>query len=351
MRRLRAGPILLALLAACCSGESTPIERVTIPPGTSLSQVADSLAAHQVIESRRWFRTLARLRGVERSVKAGVYEFRRGSGAWRALSALNRGAVVAIRFTVPEGLTIWDLADATEEQLGIPSDSRAGRRHRYRPGPHPRHSRREPRGLPAAGDLPGAGGVSSRELVVMMVREFLRQWQPAWDHRLDTLHVSRRALLSLAAIVEAESRHEDERAMVAGVYWNRLRLGMPLQADPTVQYAIEARTGERKPRLYYKDLAIASPYNTYLHPGLPPGPINSPGISSIRAALYPDSRAVPVFRRRDGRPPHLQPHAGRARPCGRPGPPAADAEDERAATQALSASCPRSERPLQRFSI
>ena len=77
--------------------------------------------------------------------------------------------------------------------------------------------------------------------------------------------------------------------MVAGVYWNRLRLGMPLQADPTVQYAIEARTGERKPRLYYKDLAIPSPYNTYLHPGLPPGPINSPGIASIHAALYPDS--------------------------------------------------------------
>jgi len=289
MSRSRLGPIALALLVACAPAENAPVERVTIPPGTSLGQVADSLAAHQVIESRRWFRTLARLRGVERSVKAGVYEFRRGSGAWRALSALNRGVVVAIRFTAPEGLTLWDLADLTEDQLGIPSDSIL--------------VAATDTGLARSLGVPGeslegyllpetylmSAGSSSREVVGMMVREFLRQWQPAWDARLDTLHLSRRALLSLAAIVEAESSHEDERAMVAGVYWNRLRLGMPLQADPTVQYAIEARTGERKPRLYYKDLAIASPYNTYLHPGLPPGPINSPGIASIHAALYPDS--------------------------------------------------------------
>lgn len=289
MPRMRAGLAVLALLAACSSGAGAPVERVTIPPGTTLNQVADSLAAHHVIDSRRWFRTLARLRGVERSVKAGVYEFRRGSGAWRALSALDRGAVVAIRFTVPEGLTIWDLADATQEQLGIPADSLL--------------VAATDTGLARTLGIPGeslegyllpetylvAAKAPPREVVGMMVREFLRQWQPGWNLRLDSLHVTRRALLSLAAIVEAESRHEDERPMVASVYWNRLRLGMPLQADPTVQYAIEARTGERKPRLYYKDLAIASPYNTYLHSGLPPGPINSPGISSIRAALYPDS--------------------------------------------------------------
>ncbi|MGH7701853.1 MAG: endolytic transglycosylase MltG, partial [Gemmatimonadales bacterium] len=75
--------------------------------------------------------------------------------------------------------------------------------------------------------------------------------------------------------------------IIAGVYRNRLRLGMALQADPTVQYAIQLKTGERKPRLFFKDYEIRSPYNTYLHPGLPPGPVNSPGIRSILAALYP----------------------------------------------------------------
>ena len=75
--------------------------------------------------------------------------------------------------------------------------------------------------------------------------------------------------------------------MIAAFYANRLRLMIPLQADPTVQYALQLRTGQRKPRLYFRDYETNSPYNTYLHPGLPPGPVNSPGLASIRAALYP----------------------------------------------------------------
>jgi UPF0755 protein len=80
---------------------------------------------------------------------------------------------------------------------------------------------------------------------------------------------------------------DDERPVIAGVYLNRVRRRMPLQADPTVQYAIQLQTGERKPRLLNKDYQFPSPYNTYLNPGLPPGPVNSPGLSSIEAALYP----------------------------------------------------------------
>ncbi len=120
-----------------------------------------------------------------------------------------------------------------------------------------------------------------------MVQMFEQQWNPAWDARLDALKLSRTQILTLASIVEGEARHDDERATIAGVYTNRLRIGMPLQADPTVQYAIQQKTGERKTRLYFKDYAFPSPYNTYLNPGLPPGPVNSPGLSSIEAALYP----------------------------------------------------------------
>jgi UPF0755 protein len=80
---------------------------------------------------------------------------------------------------------------------------------------------------------------------------------------------------------------DEERETIAGVYRNRLRIGMALQADPTVQYAIALATGKRKPRLYEKDYQFPSPYNTYLHPGLPPGPVNSPGRRSLEASLYP----------------------------------------------------------------
>jgi peptidoglycan lytic transglycosylase G len=94
-------------------------------------------------------------------------------------------------------------------------------------------------------------------------------------------------LITFASIVEGEARADDERETIAGVYHNRLRIGMALQADPTIQYAIFLATGRRKSRLFEKDYQFASPYNTYLHPGLPPGPVNSPSRRSIEASLYP----------------------------------------------------------------
>jgi UPF0755 protein len=262
------------------------MERMTIPPGASLSRVADTLAAHGIIRCRPCFKLLARLRGLERSAQAGVYELPRGAGNWSALTALQEGRVLAVRFTVPEGITLWDLADLAQQELGIPSDSVLLA---ATDGAAATATIHEPEFegflLPETYDIPA--GTRAPELVHLMALEFEHRWDSAWTARLDTLRLSRRQLLALAAIVEGEARHDEERPVIAGVYWNRLRAGIALQADPTVQYAIESRTGERKPRLYYKDLAIESPYNTYLHPGLPPGPINSPGLASIKAALYP----------------------------------------------------------------
>lgn len=282
---MKLAPILLAAGLAACSG---PVERVTIPPGASLSRVADSLSAHQVIACRFCFKALARIRRVERSVQAGVYELPRHAGSWRALTALEQGDVLVIHFTVPEGITIWDLADLAQQQLGIPSDSVLIAATDTPAAEAQLHEENfEGFLLPETYDIPP--GTRAPGLVRLMAEEFQRRWEPAWNGRLDTLHLSRREVMALAAIVEGEARHDDERPVIAGVYWNRLRAGIALQADPTVQYAIESKTGERKPRLYYKDLDIPSPYNTYLHPGLPPGPINSPGLASIRAALYPAS--------------------------------------------------------------
>jgi UPF0755 protein len=116
-----------------------------------------------------------------------------------------------------------------------------------------------------------------------MVRRFEQVWKPEWTARLDTLHLSRNDVMALASIVEKEARLPEERPVIAAVYMNRLRDGIPLQADPTVQYAL----GKHVARVYYKDLEVESPYNTYKHKGLPPGPIASPGRPSIEAALYP----------------------------------------------------------------
>jgi UPF0755 protein len=126
-------------------------------------------------------------------------------------------------------------------------------------------------------------GTSARAAVNAMVRRFEQIWRPAWTARLDTIHLSRNDVMALAAIVEKEAKLPEERPVIAAVYMNRLRAGMLLQADPTVQFAL----GKHVSRVLYKDLEIDSKYNTYKYKGLPPGPIASPGKASIEAALYP----------------------------------------------------------------
>ena len=120
-------------------------------------------------------------------------------------------------------------------------------------------------------------------LAQLRVDRFQRVWQPEWNERLKALAMSRHAAMALASIVEKEARVPEERPVIAAVYLNRLRAGMLLQADPTVQYAL----GKHVARVLYKELEVESPYNTYKHTGLPPGPIASPGKPSILAALNP----------------------------------------------------------------
>jgi UPF0755 protein len=271
-----------------CTGGNTTDERVTIPPGATFGAVTDTLAAHGVITNRRLFRLIARVRRVDRSVQAGVYRFPPRTWSWQVLDVLARGAAVSQKFTVPEGLTIPEVAALASERLGIPEDSvltaaADGAAASAILG-FPVHSfegflRPETYILPM--------GVRAADLVRLMAENFKSAWEPAWTARLDSLGMTQAQLVTFASIVEGEARVDDERETIAGVYHNRLRIGMALQADPTIQYAIFLATGSRKSRLYTKDYQFASPYNTYLHPGLPPGPVNSPSRRSIEASLHP----------------------------------------------------------------
>jgi UPF0755 protein len=280
--------VWLAILLLPGCGTNASDERVTVPPGASFAAVTDSLVAHGVVGNRLWFKTLARVRRADRSVRAGVYEFEPGVSAWKVLNILASGSEVSTRFTVPEGLTISEVASLAQEKLGLSTDSM----------------------MAAAQDSAAASavlgfpvksfegflrpetyslryGTTARELVKVMAEGFLSSWKPEWDRRLAAFRWTRAQAVTFASIVEGEARADDERETIAGVYHNRLRIGMALQADPTVQYAIFLATGKRKPRLYTKDYQFPSRYNTYLHPGLPPGPVNSPSLRSIEAALHP----------------------------------------------------------------
>jgi UPF0755 protein len=288
-------------LTAC--GSSAKPARVILPPGASFGAVTDSLAAHGVIAHPGWFKLMAKLRRVERSVHAGVYEFPAGTSPSTVLTMLAHGKKAALRFTVPEGLTIQEVAALAAERLGLPSDSfvvaardsqAASQLLGMRVPSFEGFLRPETYVLPA--DL------TARQLVRIMADGFKSEWKPAWDARLDTLKMTRLELVTLASIVEGEARVDAERETIAGVYRNRLRIGMALQADPTVQYAISLKRGKRKTRLFEKDYQFNSPYNTYLNPGLPPGPVNSPSRRSIEASLYPaDVRYLYFVAGPDGR--------------------------------------------------
>jgi UPF0755 protein len=290
-RGARAVPVVLAALAAgavaCSSAPAGPPERVTIPARASFATVTDSLAAHGLVRFRLWFKLLARIKGVDRSVKAGVYELPRNASTSEVLETLAAGRTATARLTIPEGFTIADIATIAFDRLGIPADSFLA-------------AARDPAEARALGiDAPTLEGFlrpetyavplgsSARDVVRMMAGGFTAQWRPEWTARLDTIGMTQLQVVTLASIVEGEARADEERETIAGVYRNRLRIGMALQADPTVQYALLVNTGRRKPRLYEKDYQVESPYNTYLHPGLPPGPVNSPSMRSIEAALHP----------------------------------------------------------------
>jgi UPF0755 protein len=285
--RLSALCFLLVLTLSAC-GNNSSAERVTLPPGATFSAVTDTLVAHGVVRSRFWFKLIARVRGADRSVRAGVYQFTPGISVWKVLDILEAGDEVATRFTVPEGLTIPEVSALAQQKLGIPADSvMAAARDSAAASATLGFPVRSFEGFLRPETYSLRLGTTAPELVRVMAEGFRSAWKPEWDRRLDTLGWTQAQLVTFASIVEGEARADDERETIAGVYHNRLRIGMALQADPTVQYAIFLATGKRKPRLFTKDYQFRSPYNTYLNPGLPPGPVNSPSRRSLEASLHP----------------------------------------------------------------
>ena len=131
-----------------------------------------------------------------------------------------------------------------------------------------------------------------KEIVSVMSAEFRKKITPQIREEMSKRNISLKELIAMASIIEGETRYEPEKKTISGVYYNRIKKGMKLQADPTVQYILP---GGPKNRLMYSDLKIESPYNTYLYKGLPPGPINNPGLSSIMAALYPEENKLLYF--------------------------------------------------------
>jgi UPF0755 protein len=281
---LRFALVAGCMLVAACGGKPHGVPaRVIIPRGATFSQATDSLAKARLVGWPKMFRLYGRVIGGDRNIKPGTYLLKPGTPWSDIVSALNGGHGLVNTITIPEGYSLAQITPLLARTLKVPVDS-------------VRLAMRDT-ALLARLDIPNPTlegyvfpdtyafplGTTARQAVREMVYSFERRWRPEWDSSLTDLKINRNDLVTMASIVEKEARVPEERPVIAGVYYNRLRKGMRLQADPTIQYALGHHVG----RVLYKDLEVKSPYNTYINKGLPPGPIASPGVASLAAAANP----------------------------------------------------------------
>lgn len=276
--------------AAGAPRPGAPPARIVVEPGTSVRALGRRLEDEGVVRSALLFEIWLRARGDAGRIQAGTYDLPRDRSLPAVVDALVEGRTILAVVTVPEGYRLEQTAGAVARSLGV--DSAA-------------FVRAATDSLLADSLLPGwTGGrpgtlegylfpetyrvdpsTTATEMARLMVGQFREVFSPAWRARADSLGRTVHEIVTLASIVEEEARVASERPVIAAVFWNRLAIGMPLEADPTVQYAL----GGHRQRVLYRDLEVDSPYNTYRVPGLPPGPIASPGRASLEATLWPDS--------------------------------------------------------------
>jgi UPF0755 protein len=256
---------------------------VEVPAHAGIVEIAGRLHRAGAIRSRAGFVLLAGVRGTSRRLKAGEYELDRGASTLGVLTQLETGRVKQHVILHPEGATLSELARALESERLASSVAI-------------RHLATDPVFLATLGieapSLEGylfpdtyqfVRGMTAEEILARLVQRMRAKIGSDITARAAARGLSVHQVLTLASIIEREAVERDEMRTISAVFWNRLKLNMPLQADPTVQYA----TGKERRALTRADLRIDHPYNTYRNLGLPPGPIASPGLAAIAAALDP----------------------------------------------------------------
>jgi UPF0755 protein len=256
---------------------------VDIPHGASQRAIAHLLTENGVVRSRVAFEALCRWQK-RRTLEAGEYFFDHAVTSFEVFDVLANGRVYVKELVVPEGFTMFDIADlAANEGFLTRQEFLAAARD---PSPildlAPGAPSLEGFLFPATYEFPRH--VTGKEMTTAMVKRFRQMWIALPS--ADAAPRAARDVVTLASLVERETPRPEERRHVAGVFANRLRIGQPLQCDPTVAYALNL-AGKYNGKLDGGDLQFASPYNTYHNRGLPPGPIANPGEASMRAALNP----------------------------------------------------------------
>jgi UPF0755 protein len=303
MKRILLAIGLLVLLTASASAIwvyrdlHTPIRHtkhgqyVEIPRGSSPTTVISKLADEGIIRHKWPLTIYLKFTARGSQVKAGEYDFPSPISPLDVFARLREGEQRLLRLTVVEGWSRWDIANAMykipELQLAEPisalplmndvsliSDL------------DPKATNLEGYLFPDTYDFPP--DTKPAEVIAMMVKRFRKEWKPDWSHRARTLNMTVRQVVTTASLIETEAKLSEDRPLIASVIYNRLQRQMALAVDSTVIYASKLEGKWRNDgKVYKSDVERRSPYNTRLHSGLPPGPIASPGRSSLDAALNP----------------------------------------------------------------
>jgi UPF0755 protein len=255
-----------------------------VSKGQTFASVVDSLEAAGIIRNRTSFIFVAKLRGGTTKVQIGKYKFGTGISNYDLLLAITEGKNVAlVSVTIPEGLMARQQAHILARTIGIDSVRFVSLVHDEALAHSLGISSRSLEGYLFPETYSFYWQPDEQEVITRLVRQYQAFYDDSLQARASDLGWTTNQVMTLASIVEGEAVLAEERPIISGVYQNRLRKGMRLEADPTIRFMIE----EGPRRILYSDLEVNNPYNTYRNRGLPPGPINNPGGASIRAALFP----------------------------------------------------------------
>ena len=259
---------------------------VKITEGMTVSEIADILEAKDVIASSLKFRVVSRLRGYDGQMKPGTYIFVAGMNDEEVFAKLLSGEKYLVRFTIPEGFGVKEIADRLYSLDLVDREDFLKAAENFAPYGYMR-KQKDVRYAAEGFLFPETYSVESdtpiEDILKMMAEEFDKRVTPAMRERAQELGLSLYDLTTLASLVEREVRYPEDRAIVAQVFLKRLKMNMPLQTDASIQYLLDAP----KEDVTIEDTEIESPYNTYKHVGLPPGPIANPGMEAIEAVLNP----------------------------------------------------------------
>ena len=268
---------------------STEIERrvnVKIREGLSTAEIADRLAEKNVIDSTLKFRILARIYGYDDKLRPGSYTFTPGMSYDDVFAKLLTGEKKLIQFTVPEGFGVKEIAERLYNLDLANKDDFLQAAENFAPFDY-MHKHKNvffaAEGFLFPDTYTVENDVEIDEILSLMANTFDEKLTPAMRAQATKMDLSIYDLITLASMVEREVRFPEDRAIVAQVLLKRLKLNMPLQTDATLQYLMDSP----KEEVTIEDTQIDSPYNTYQHVGLPPGPIANPGMASIEAVLQP----------------------------------------------------------------